>query len=211
MIGLLEYAKENWDQLALLATVGLVLLTYWRARSTWKTRDFLGRINFSLNFIQENRLKIRTLQENNIDDILLNNNHGRRMMLKAASQTTLEKPFLELPEKDAWIVLNSVLNEISEQFADGFLAIAAGLTMRTTTFIFGITCERDADVRMNKIRVMIIERALLEKIDELEEIEFESPHHHVRLDTLKTMRKIYLDDARRGQLGRVDLVTEDRG
>jgi hypothetical protein len=210
MIGVLEYAKDNWDQLALLATICLVLLAYWRSRSRWKTRDFLGRINFSLNFIQDNRLKIRTLQENTIDDILLNNTHGRRMMLKAASRTTLEKPFLDLPEKDAWIVLNSVLNEISEQFADGFLAIAAGLPMRTTTFIFGITCERDTDVRMNKIRVMIIERSLLEKIDELDEIEFESPNHHVRLDTLRTMREIYLDKNRRSQLGRVDLVTEDK-
>ena len=106
-------------------------------------------------------------------------------------------------------MLNSVLNEISEQFAEGFLAVAAGLPTRTTTFLFGITCEKDLDVRVNKIRVMIIERALLEKIDELVEIEFESPNHHVRLDTLKTMREVYLDRNRRDQLGRVDLVIRE--
>ena len=61
MAELFEYLKGNWDQLALLATVGLVLLTYWKSRSVWKARDFLGRINFSLNYIQDNTLKIRTL------------------------------------------------------------------------------------------------------------------------------------------------------
>jgi hypothetical protein len=209
MTEFLEYFKDNWDQLALLATIVLVLLAYWKSRSVWKTRDFLGRINFSLNYIQENGLKIRTLQESNIDEILLNNSHGRRMVLRAAGRTTLKKPFLELPKRDAWIVLNSVLNEISEQFADGFLAVAAGLPTRTTTFLFGITCERDRDVRVNKIRVMIIERSLLEKIDELVEIEFESPNHHVRLETLKTMRAIHLDKNRQDQLGRVDLVMRE--
>ncbi len=204
-----DYFKENWDQLALLATMSLVILTYWKARSGWKSRSFLERVNFSLNYVEENTLRLRTLQERNIDDVLLNNGHGRRMVLKAAAHTTLQRPFLELPEKEGWIVLNSILNEISEQFADGFLALSAGFPARTTRFIFGITCEKDSDVRINKIRVMIIEQSLLERIDGLVEIEFESPAHHVRLDTLKTMRKIHLDKNRNNQLGRVDLVIRE--
>ena len=45
---------------------------------------------------------------------------------------------------------------------------------------------------MNKIRVMVVEKSLLFEIDKLSDVEFERDSHHVRYQTLKTMRELYL-------------------
>ena len=201
----LDFLENNWEPLATLVTLIVVIATYWKSRSTWKARDFMTRVNFSLNYVEDNTLKIRTLREADIRHILLGNQHGRKVVLRCARRTNLEKPFLQLPKKDAWIVLNSILNEISEQFAEGFLAAAMGAPIRIATYVFGITCERHSDVRMNKIRVMIIEKSLLEKIDALGKLRFELEHHHVRLDTLKRMQAIYRSPQRDRNLREVEL------
>lgn len=187
-----EFLRDYWEQIAAVATLCLVLLTSWKARSVWKARDFMTRVNFSLNYVHGNKLKIRTLRETEIDRILLGNTHGRRVVLRAARKTTAEEPVLRLPKTDAWIVLNSVLNELSEEFAEGFLAAAMDIPTKAATFVFAITCEKHHDVRMNKIRVMVVEKSLLLDIDKLAEVEFERDAHHVRYQTLKTMRELYL-------------------
>ena len=189
---LVEFPRDYWEQVAAVATLCIFLLTYWKARSVWKARDFLTRVNFSLNYVDANKLKIRTLRETEIDRILLGNRHGRRVVLRAARGTTTEQPFLRLPKTDAWLVLNSVLNELSEEFAEGFLAASMGVPTKTATFVLAITCEKHRDVRMNKIRVMIIEKSLLLEIGKFSDIEFERDSHHVRYQTLKTMRELYL-------------------
>ena len=189
---LIEFLRDYWEQVATLATLCIVLLTYWKARSVWKARDFMTRVNFSLNYVDANKLKIRTLRETEIDRILLGNRHGRRVVLRAARGTTTEQPFLRLPRTDSWLVLNSVLNELSEEFAEGFLAASMGVPTKAARFVFAITCEKHRDVRMNKIRVMIIEKSLLLEIGKFSDIEFERDSHHVRYQTLKTMRELYL-------------------
>ena len=189
---LIEFLRDYWEQVATLATLCIVLLTYWKARSVWKARDFMTRVNFSLNYVDANKLKIRTLRETEIDRILLGNRHGRRIVLHAARRTTAEQPFLRLPRTDSWLVLNSVLNELSEEFAEGFLAASMGVPTKAATFVFAITCEKHRDVRMNKIRVMIVEKSLLLEIDKFSDLEFERGSHHVRYQTLKTMRELYL-------------------
>ena len=107
---------------ALLALVALAaaVFAWWRARLAWKKRRFLHRVNFSLNYVQDNALRFRTLRESDIHDVLLNNDHAVDLVTKAAARTTLDEPVLELPREEAWVVLNSVLNELSEQFAEGF-------------------------------------------------------------------------------------------
>jgi len=187
----IEFLENNWEPLATVVTLIVVLATYWKSRAMWKARDFMTRVNFSLNYVEGNTLKIRTLRESDIRHVLLGNQHGRKLVLRCARRTSRAKPFLQLPKRDAWIVLNSILNEISEQFAEGFLAASMGAPVQSATYVFGITCERDSNVRMNKIRVMIIEKSLLEKIDTLGELRFEQKHHHVRQATLKRMREIY--------------------
>jgi len=190
-----DFFRDYWEQAVTLGTLCIVLATYWRARSVWKSRHFMTRVNFSLNYVEGGWLKIRTLGETDIDQILLGNEHGKRVVLHSASRTTAEKPVLRLPEKDAWLVLNSILNELSERFAEGYVTASMGIPTRAATYVFTVTCEKHPDVRMNKIRVMIVEKSLLMKIDEHEGLRVERKSHHVRYETLKTMRKLYLDEA----------------
>ncbi len=208
MIDLLEYVRDNWEPLALAVTLIVALIAYLKTRATWKSRNFMSRVNLSLNYVEDNKLKIRTLREDDIGRILLGNKHGKRLLLRAARKTTVGEPFLSLPQRDAWVVLNAILNELSEQFADGFLARSMGAPTRSATYVFGVTCEKDSDVRINKIRVMIIKRSLLERIDDLEEVEFESPLHHIRLKTLRLMKRIFLDKDRGHLLRSMELVVD---
>ncbi|MFH1266853.1 MAG: hypothetical protein ABIK89_14080 [Planctomycetota bacterium] len=201
-----EFLGDYWEQVVTLGTLCIVLVTYWRARAVWKSRHFMTRVNFTLNYVETGRLKIRTLGETDLGQILLGNEHGKRLVLRAARKTTATEPFLRLPEKDSWIVLNSILNELSGRFAEGFLAASMGVPTRTASYVFGVTCEKHRDVRMNKIRVMIVARSLLEKIDQAEDLQFESKSHHVRHDTLKTMRKLYLDPNQRHRFMEIELA-----
>lgn len=182
------------------------LLAAWKARAIWKRRRFLDRVNFSLNYVDNGVLKLRTLRESDIREVLLSNKHGIDLVTAAAEHATLDEPFLKLPVEDSWMVLNSVLNEVSEQFAAGFLAASMGLCTRSTRYVIGLTCEKDPDVRINKIRVMLVTESLLQKIDRLEDLEFEQKHHHVRLKTLKKMAEIYQDQKRQHELRTVELV-----
>ena len=152
----LDFFRDYWEQAVMLVTLCIVLATYWRARSVWKSRHFMTRVNFSLNYVEDGRLKIRTLGEMDIDQILLGNEHGKRVVLHSASRTTAEK---------------------------------------------------HRDIRMNKIRVMIVEKSLLMKIDEHEGLDVERKSHHVRYETLKTMRKLYLDEAYQHAFMEIELAT----
>lgn len=192
--------------LGLLAGLAAAWFAAWKARRTWRRRAFLSRVNFSVNYIDGGVLRFRTLRESDLDTILLKNEHGKNLVLRAAHATTLSRPFLDLPPEESWLVLNSVLNELSEQFATGFLAASIGAPTRVARYVFGLTCEKDPDVRVNKIRVMLITESLLEKLPQLNELNFERPNHRVRLETLKRMRDIYHNEKRKHLLMAVDLA-----
>ncbi len=202
ILGLIEFVIT-------VATLVLVAKTYLATRSAWARREFISRVNFSLNYVEGNTLRIRTVRESDINQILLNNEHGKQIVLQTAKQTSLKRPFLEFQEPDRWMILNAILNELSEQFARGFVAHSAGIPVRMVKFMFGVSCERDPRVNMNKIRVMLIERSLLERIDELgDSLVFERESHAVRLETLIKMKEMLLDKGRSGNLFEVELAFE---
>jgi hypothetical protein len=168
------------------------------ARAAFTRRDFLYRVNFSLNYVENNELRIRTLKESDVDQIILDNPHGRNVILKAArnARRADQAPFLDLPEDCGWLVLNAILNEISEEFPAGHLAKSMGLPARSCWYVFGATCEWDDDVKMRKIRVMIVAEELLKTIDGFPLLKFQHPWHHVRFRTLLKMRELYQADQR---------------
>ncbi len=207
MRSLLDLAKAHLSSiLGGILALAAAAFAWWRARLAWKKRRFLHRVNFSLNYVQGNALKFRTLRESDIDDVLLNNKHAVDLVTKLAERTTLDDPFLGLPRDEAWVVLNSVLNELSEQFAAGFLATSMGLPTRAEKYVLGLTCEKDPDVRINKVRVMIIAESLLQKIEGLPGLAFEKEHHQIRLKTLIRMAQTYRDPKRRHLLLVVELM-----
>ena len=55
----------------------------WRARRAWQRRDFLNRLNFSLNILQDGKLLIRTLMETSCEDVFLNQSATERVLSSA--------------------------------------------------------------------------------------------------------------------------------
>lgn len=154
----------------------------------WKRREYLSRINYSLNSIRSDTLLIRTLLETSLAETFLNA-HAVRLVRSAAQRTTKEDPILRLPKDDAWFILNAVLNELSEKFSAGLLrADVDGTHAKTARYVICLTCEKAGEVRTQKVRAMVIREDLLQSLP-AEPPRFEQPHHAVRWTTLQKMKQ----------------------
>ena len=82
-----------------------------------------------------------------------------------------------------------------------------GLPTHSDWYTMGLTCEKHDVLKTTKIRLMIIPKKLLMDLDKYEgtALQFELPHHHIRLDTLKEMRDVALDPARRHNLMEIEI------
>ncbi len=182
-----ELISEHW--LKVLTAAGFTLagwfVAHWRASRAWKRREFFERINFSLNSIPDDTLRIRTLCEKSCSDVFLNE-FAVRQLGKLSLQTTPDDPIVPIPQKDCWYFLNAVLNELSEQFAAGLLAREAGKEVRATQYLICLTNECDGELRTRKLRAMVVRRELLLNLPE-EPPQFESPHHRIRWKTLQQL------------------------
>lgn len=193
-----EFLQSFWshlqDRSAAFVAAGLAgvvgwLIGYWRARQRWSKREFYDRLNVSLNMVSEGKLLIRTLSEKHCEEIFLNT-AAAKAVIDSAKRTTLEDPLLPLPSTDYWYYLNAVLNDLSEQFAEGQLRRAMGLPVRSQRFLVCLTSEADGEIRMRKVRAMVIAEALLTKLPE-EQPQFESSHHGIRWKTLGKLATSY--------------------
>jgi hypothetical protein len=189
-----DLAKDHWQKI-LISLLSLLFGAWYgkhRAKRNWAKKEFLDRINFSLNSVVDGTLRIRTLVEKNVTEVFLNSvavdkvNH-------AAGRTTEQSPFLPLAKEDRWFLLNAVLNEVSEKFAEGFLRRDLGLPVRSDTFLICLTNESAGDLRTRKIRAMVVQRKLLTALP-ADEPKYERPHHNVRWHTLHQMAAAYQTD-----------------
>ena len=204
-----EWISANWGKavgaLAFLAFIP----AYIRARYLWRKRRFLTRINFSINFVEGDTLKFRTLRETNLADAMLNNVHAVRVILKAPRHGDPGGFLLFKDKEEARIILTTLLNELSAGFAEGFVARSMGLPTRSEWFDIALTCEKHADLKATKFRVMMISRKILQNIDKFDPLQFEQPHHRIRLATLKQMRQIAQDESLKHNIMQIELTVRD--
>ena len=110
-----DFVRDNWLKIAWSAVWSVVILylgTWWgrrRARSEWSSKQFLHRINFSLNQLRDNKLLIRTLAEMDCRDVFQNDVAVDRV-LAAATRTDGRSAILplarrQLPRPAASLVL----------------------------------------------------------------------------------------------------------
>lgn len=161
----------------------------WKARRAWRRREFLDRINFSLTFLDDGVLKIRTLAEEDLSRIFLNRS-AVGALLKAAGKTTTHDPTLPLPREDYWIYLNAVLNELSERFAAGLFKKLAGRETETRAYVVALTCEAAGETRTRKIRAIVVPADLMAALAADEpppEPRLEKGHHKRRWITLRQL------------------------
>lgn len=205
MENIFHWLSEHWVKFLSFLTFLTVVPAYLRARYLWRKREFLTRINFSLNFMDGNTLRFRTIRENDVAHALLNNAHAIRVLFKAVRG---ERPgaFLLFAKDDAWTILNTLLNELSSLSVDGHFARSMGLPTRSELYTFGLTCEKHGDLKSTKIRVMLIPKKLLETIDQLTDVQFEEPHHHIRLTTLREMQQVLRDEKQRHNLKDIEMT-----
>lgn len=188
---LLDILKSHWHQI--LISIFSLFVGAWlgrrRAKREWARKEFFDRINFSLNSISDDTLRIRTLIEKNTSDVFLNKIATQRV-LDAATHTNAESALLPLEKDDRWFILNAVLNELSEKFAEGFLRRDLGLPVRSAMYLVCLTFESAGDLKTRKIRVMIIRKDVLTALP-TEPPKFERPHHKTRWQTLHQLAASY--------------------
>eukprot|EP00043_Microstomoeca_roanoka_P003611 m.44780 g.44780 ORF g.44780 m.44780 type:complete len:406 (-) comp12131_c0_seq2:65-1282(-) len=176
--------------IAFVVTAGLA---YTRARLRLQFREFLQQVNFSLSTVgSDNVLRLRTIKECTLTEILPDNPAGVNMVVNGARQVQGDCPFVRLPASHYDLIMNQMLNSISPLFADGYIAEDNGLPVIKRWYYFGITFRKET-IKMRKLRVVIASEALLKQLAEDPTFvpKFESPEHYVRLNTLRHMAQLY--------------------
>jgi len=186
-----EKIQEHWLKVLLIAVSTAIGwgLGKFRARRQWTKREFLNRLNISLNSIQNNQLLIRTLYEDMMSEVMLNT-QAEANVVQAARGTTPDNPLLDFPKDDYWHYLNPVLNQISEQFSTGLIRRDLGHPVNVGVYLICLTCENAGEIRTRKVRAMVIQKELLQKIVE-EPPEITHPNHRTRLETLQCLSREY--------------------
>jgi len=203
----METMRPYWPTVALAATwLGIVFISL-RQRFHWGKKQFLSRVNLSVNYLADGKLAMRTLAERRATDIWPND-YGVSLVMKAAAKTTVAQPFIRLKQqKDVEFVNRAVLNAISEQFAMVYLAAAIGVPVRTAIFLFALTYERYEAIRTLKLRVLLIEENTLRRLfgpeGAAEQLAVRDVVMASRLQTLRLMHKLYVKEPE--ALGRIEL------
>jgi hypothetical protein len=205
-----------WELSLLLATWAGIASLALRRRRDWRRKRFTEQVNFSLNTVETDpdgtaRLVIRTLLEDSATHVWLND-YGVRQVQRAAERTTEQRPFLEIrPRKDMELVKHAVLNVLAERYSEAFLARAIGVEVRAERFLYGITWERYGRMYTQKLRVMVIRPADLERLcgegGMGRRIRVAAESHRDRIATLERMHALHTspDEEQRAMLGEVEL------
>lgn len=210
---IVDFLKTYGPGIGLAITWGGIIYAWWRRRSDWKRKSFARQVNFSLNDVQDGTLRLRTLLEDDAKKVWLND-HGVALVLEAAKRTTVEQPFVAMRNaEDQGYVLRAVLNVLSERFAELHLARTLGVTVKSATYVFGLTCEKYGNIRTQKLRVIIARPELLDALfgpsptwatpspdgsgpthAGLRELRLEHSVHKDRLDTLRVLYRLWKSD-----------------
>jgi hypothetical protein len=194
----LEFMRLHWNTVALVITWLGIGIAYWRRRDQWKRKQFLTRVNFSLNYVDNDDLAMRTLLEITNNQVWINE-YGVGHVNAAAARTTIEQPFLMLADsKDREFVNRAALNVLSERFAETFVAASLGQAVHVAPYVFGITCEKYGEIRTLKLRVLVIAEqtlvALFGSENRAAALKLSSGILNSRLKTLRIMYDVYLKD-----------------
>lgn len=197
IVTMLELLKEHSVE---LATSLIFLIAGWaigmhRAKRKWAKREFYDRLNVSLNILQNGKLQIRTLVEKSCEEVFLNA-ATTKAVTEAARKTSKSDSILNLPIEEYWFYLNSVLNEISEHFAAGYLKRDSGESVITERYLVCLTSEEAPQIRQRKVRAMMMRKEVLMQLPP-EKPQFESPFHETRWTTLQQLSSEFAREPRR--------------
>jgi hypothetical protein len=192
-----EYTKRVIVTILVAAsTSGVTFVATWwwarrRARRQWVAKEFLDRVNVSLNIFADGHLKIRTVLERSLEEIFLNPLAVSKMWA-AARATTVENPIMPIARQDRWFLLNFVLNAVAEQFVAGHIRRDAGMPVAVVQYALFLTCELVGEERIRKVRAMLIRKDLIENFPYMDTVpQLENPWHVDRIKTLRIAAELY--------------------
>jgi len=174
--------------------VAFNIFAWYKMREAWRRRQFHKRILVSVNSVDHGTLKFRSLFEKNLEDVLLNNGTAMSIVRQSQKLTPIDEPFLQFAHRgDCWHILNSLLNTIAEINAQALIAKDLGVPVKSDWYWFGITFEKWPDIKLQKLRVMLVKQELLVALPSMPTPRFEISHHKERWKTLQRMAQIYND------------------
>jgi hypothetical protein len=214
----MDFLYRVWDTIRPhVAGLGLVVtwvgiaLVAWRRRRDWKSKRFTGLVNFSLNYVADNKLMMRTLLEVPANAVWLNE-YGVKLVMQAAAKTRADQPFIVLNDPaDMQFVKHAILNVISQRFAEPFLGHVVGAPVHKASFLFALTFEKYADMRTRKFRVLLVEESSLPAMfgPDVPDSQVEEVNHKDRIGVLRMMASLAAKPGARIEgadvLGRVEL------
>jgi hypothetical protein len=211
LVRISDVLRPHWNTIALVITWAGIAIAYLRRRAQWRSKQFLARVNFSLNYVVGDTLTMRTLMETTASGVWLNE-YGVGHVIAAARRAAVDQPFLLLQDPaDRDFVNRAVLNVLSERFAETYLAASLGRPVLIKPHLFGLTCEKYGDIRTLKLRVLIIEEKTLVELfgptNRVASLANLNPILRSRLTTLRIMYDLYQKDrsADRPVLGHMEL------
>jgi len=189
-----EFAEQHWIEL--LAGAGLFLVGagwgWWRGRRQARRRRTDGKVNVSLTSLHDSTLRIRTLLEKPQSEMFAVPLITERIH-DALGRTNGKTPLVPFSPDDRWYLLNTVLNEISERFAEGHLKRDMGEPVKSERYLLSLAYEVSGGERDDKLRALVIKKATLLSLPESDP-PLESPQHAVRFQTLQKLASEYQRD-----------------
>jgi hypothetical protein len=176
----------------------------WSARRKMMQRNFLDRINVSLNIVRDEKLRIRTLFERPLDAVIHNPHVAEQLRIAALAASKSDDCIVQLPAEESWFVQNCILNAIAERFGRGAFRVDAGATVATATYLFWLTCEPVKRQRERKLRVFLIREELLTAFPYMETMpKLETEKHEDRVLALRHASRAFHE--RPGLFSRVEV------
>src|SRR5262249_21261578 len=97
-----------------------------------------------------------------------------------------------IAREDRWYLLNFVLNAVAERFSAGAVRQDAGEPVRCVTYALCLTSEADDELRVRKVRAMLVRRDLLLDFPYMDTMpQLENRWHDMRVQTLRKLTKAY--------------------
>lgn len=103
-----------------ILTAGAAITAYTKSRLDLQYRQFVDRVGFSLNILDNGKLKLRTVGERALNSMMMGNPAATKVVLDAAKKTKMGSPFLQLPPNESYVLMKAIFNELSPISATGF-------------------------------------------------------------------------------------------
>jgi hypothetical protein len=173
-----------------------------RAWRELKRGAFLDQVNLSLNIMVGEDLKLRTISERPLAEIVANS-EARTAVRRAAKAVLNSKktfrseeedirPLLRLPKDQAPYILRCVVNHVAGHFSAGSLRQDAGHPVSPTWYAVCLTSE-ETDQGQTKIRALLLKEKHLKDFPLLkgDGVTLEHPNHMERVRALHRAANLY--------------------